>query len=55
MGHISGTNESLSRFSIDYLEDEIELKTTIIHINMHPKAIDFNMQDIEFDYDIDID
>ena len=41
--------------SIDYLEDEIELKATIININMHPKAIDFDMDDSEFDYDIDVE
>ena len=41
--------------SIDYLEDEIELKATIININMHPKAIDFDMNDSEFDYDIDVE
>ena len=42
--------------SIDYLEDEIELNATIININMHPKkAIDFDMNDSEFDYDIDVE
>ena len=41
--------------SIDYLEDEIELKATITNINMHPKAIDFHMDDSEFDYDIDVE
>ena len=34
------------------MEDEIELKATVININMHPKAIDIDMDDSEFDYDI---
>ena len=37
------------------MEDETELTATITNINMHPKSIDFDMQDTAFDCDIDIE
>ena len=41
--------------AIEYLEDEVELRAIVTNVNMHPKTIDFDMQDTEFDCDIDVE
>ena len=40
---------------VEYLEDEVELCAIVTNVNMHSKAIDFNMQDTKFDCDIDVE
>ena len=40
---------------VEYLEDEVELRAIVTNVNMHPKTIDFDMQDTEFDFDIDVE
>ena len=40
---------------VEYLEDEVELRAIVTNVTMHPKTIDFSMDDIEFDCDIDIE
>ena len=40
--------------AIQFLENELELKATIIGISMEPKALDFEVNDVSFDYVIDI-
>ena len=40
---------------VEYLEDEVELRAIVTNVNMHPKTIDFDMQDTEFDCDIDVE
>ena len=40
---------------VEYLEDELELRVVVINVNMHLKAIDFDMEDTAFDCDIDVE
>ena len=40
---------------IEYLEDEAELRVVVTSVNMHPKNLDFDMQDTAFDCDIDVE
>ena len=36
-------------------KDEVELRAIVTNVTMHPKTIDFSMEDTEFDCDIDIE
>ena len=40
---------------IEYLKDEADLRVVITSVNMHPKNIDFGMQDTAFDCVIDVE
>ena len=40
---------------VEYLEDEVELRAIVTNVTMHPKTIDFSMDDTEFDSICDID